>query len=93
MNMENAKSMSPVRFRAAVDVVFLEGNRQNGSNTDRGTLAALAELKKMRTGGGFETVSPLTHMNRHKQQTRRTKPKAKQKPNLRKKEPCKPNNQ
>ena len=46
MNMENAKSMSPVRFRAAVGVVLLEDNTRNRSNTDRGTLAALAELKK-----------------------------------------------
>jgi len=46
MNMESANSMSPVRFRGAVGVVFLEGNTQNRSNTDRGTLAALAESKK-----------------------------------------------
>jgi hypothetical protein len=46
MNMESANSMSPVGFRAAAGVVFLEGNMQSRSNTDRGTLATLAESKK-----------------------------------------------
>jgi hypothetical protein len=40
------------------------------------------EEEKLRSRGGFEAAFPLTHMNRHKQQACRKKPK--QKSNLKK---------
>jgi hypothetical protein len=45
----------------------------------------------MRSRGGFQAAFPLTHMNRHKQQTRRQKPKQENE-TLEKKNPCKLNN-
>src|SRR6266436_10421435 len=57
------------------------------SNTDRGIFTARpeADQKKLRNLGGFQAAFPLYHMNRHKQQTRRKKPK--QKANLKQEKP------
>jgi hypothetical protein len=58
-------SMSPARVTAAVGVGSLESNTQGKSNTGRGILEAVSVAKKLRRCGGFQAVSPLTHMNRH----------------------------
>jgi len=55
----------------------MKGSRRRTLYHDRGIFTAQPEAdKKRRSRGGFQPGSPLTHMNRHKQQNppEKTKP-------------------
>jgi hypothetical protein len=68
----------------------MKGSRRRKLYHDRGIFTAQPEaIKKLRSRGGFQAASSLTHMNRQKIDT---PGKTKQKPNLRKKNLCKPHN-
>ena len=51
--------------RPLICLVFRKADIRDNWNTNRASLAA-SKTKQMRNGGGFEVVSPLSHMNRHK---------------------------
>jgi hypothetical protein len=65
--METANLISPSQFNTSVGLVSLESNTQLKASGDQaGLWRCCHRRKKTRECGGFAAVSPLSHMNRHK---------------------------